>query len=127
MQSYIEVVIADPAYHGKDVLTYSSNTPLSVGAIVSVPLRSKSVLAIVIATVKKPSFAAKSILEIAIELPLPEELVKLISWMQGYYGSTIGATTQLFVPSRIVRPDPQISFENPSTKNLPGLTNEQTH
>jgi primosomal protein N' (replication factor Y) len=125
MQSYLEVAIADPSYHGKDTLTYSANAQIKTGMIVRVPLRSKPVSGIVIKTVKRPSFKVKDILEVSSINPLPAQLVQLIPWMKDYYASSIGVTTQLFVPSRVIESEDNIKFTTPLTKNLPTITGEQ--
>jgi primosomal protein N' (replication factor Y) len=113
MRSYLEVAIADASYHGKGVLTYSSDIPVQTGIIVSVRLRSKPVLAIVIASVKRPTFDVKDISGVISEKPLPPQLVKLIPWMQSYYASSIVESSQ------------SPSFKSPLTENLPPLTSEQ--
>jgi primosomal protein N' (replication factor Y) len=125
MQLYLEVAIADPSYHGKEALTYATNVSVGVGMVVVVPLRDRPVLAIVTAIVKKPRFAVKDILTAASPIPLPFELVELILWMQKYYASSIGATAQLFVPSKIVEVASDVKLAKPSYTALPTLTNEQ--
>jgi primosomal protein N' (replication factor Y) len=125
MRSYLEVAIADQSYHGREALTYATSLTVNVGAVVSVPIRSKSALGIVTAIVKKPTFAVKDIIGIKPIPPLAIESVNLLMWMQSYYASTMGAVAQLFIPSRFSPIDQLLSFEKPSTSNLPPLTSEQ--
>lgn len=126
MQSYLEVAIADQAYHGKDVLTYVASTTVEVGAVVSVELRNRVTLGIVTRIVKKPTFIVKSVQKIVGSRPIPPELVDLILWMRSYYASTIGATTQLFLPDHVVPADKLPEFDRPSAISLPQLTAEQS-
>ncbi len=125
MQSYFQVAIADPAYHGKDTLTYKTNREVEVGSIVTVPLRKNNVFGIVVEIVKKPSFAVKDIVELARVKPLPTQLIDLATWIQHYYASSTGAATQLLVPSRMIEPEETATFDSPSLDALPSLTEEQ--
>lgn len=125
---FIEVLIGDATYHKAEALTYSSDTRLEVGRIVSVPLRQKQVLGMVVATVPKPSFAAKPIIGAPDLAPLPKALLDLLEWMRIHYPAPLGQTVQLFLPSSIPK-DAAAAPRNlaqPSTDTLPPLTDDQS-
>src|SRR5581483_1491066 len=125
MQSYLEVAVADQSYHGKELLTYATDRAVEVGAVVSIPIRDKSKLGIVMAIVRKPTFTVKNILDVETPSSLPIEQLRLLSWMQKYYASTIGAAAQLFVPSGFVPLSHPTKLDDLSVEGLPPLTGEQ--
>ena len=125
---YVEVFVAHATYHKNEPLTYSSEAELQPGRIVTVPLRSKEVLAIVTATVPKPKFAAKPIISAPQLPPLPGPLQELLVWMKGYYPAPLGLTTQLFLPDSLPKtPIPEPAAMQPSDREMPALTSDQQH
>lgn len=125
---YVEVLVAGVAYHGDEALTYSANRPLSEGAIVLVPLRSKLALGVVLREVPQPDFAAKEIIE-APSLPLlPRPLLDLTLWMKEYYPSSLGIITQQFLPKQLPKkPLSPLTFSQTSETELPPLTSDQSN
>ncbi len=122
---YVEVAVADQTYHGAAPLTYSASEKLAVGSIVSVPLRSKEVLAVVVKTTVKPTFPVKP-LTLVHELPhLPLPLVDLLFWMTTYYPSPLGMIARHFLPAKIAEQKVAQDVATVSAK-LPKLTTEQT-
>lgn len=123
---YVEVLVAGAAYHGDEALTYSSSDPLDEGSIVTVPLRNKQVLGVVLKEVPKPSFAAKSVVGKA-DLPaLPSQILALMHWMKDYYPSSYGVITQQFLPKELPKKDvPPVTFQEQEASDLPPLTSDQ--
>lgn len=95
-KSYWEVAPADKAYHSGENLTYSSVGSLQIGQIVEVPLRNKLSKAVVLKQIEKPSFATKDARPT--DIFLPNESLALLDWMRAYYPSSLGVTTNLFLP-----------------------------
>lgn len=96
---YYEVYVRSAQFHGTAALTYEYETVLKKGTIVSVPLRSKRVLGIVVRTATKPLFATKPILSHAKHLPkIPNHTLELIEWLQQYYPAPLGQIISLFLP-----------------------------
>ncbi len=126
---YAEVLVGDATFHGNDALTYSALEPLEPGQIVQVPLRAKKVLGIVVAAVDKPSFPAKSVLQI-LDLPLlPAATFKTIRWMQQYYPSPFGVIVSQFLPKNLPKSALQATpLPPPAVKgSLPPLTSGQEY
>lgn len=123
----MEVLVAGAAYHGNEALTYSTDRPLSDGAVVVVPLRNKQALGVVVRDVKKPVFTTKEILSTPNLPPLPGQLLRLMSWMKEYYPSSYGIITQQFFPKQL--PKKPLNSASPGTTDdalpLPPLTDDQ--
>lgn len=123
---YVEILVAEASYHGNEPLTYSSEAPLERGRLVSVPLRNKEVLGVVVAQVPKPSFAAKPVASVP-DLPhFPEANLQALAWMQQYYPSPLGVITQQFFPRQLPKkPVPDIPLTPHAPAALPPPTKEQ--
>jgi len=125
---YVEVLVADAAYHKDEPLTYASSTKLDVGTIVLVPLRNKQVSAIVVGLTSKPSFAVKQIVEALNLPPLPSTQLQLLHWLREYYPAPLGTIVQLFLPNSL-KPIKTSSLETTKPQmpdaQLPPLTEDQ--
>ncbi len=125
---YYEVLASTPRYHGKQTLTYQSLEKLQRGTIVEISIRSTPALAVIVQSAPQPQFATKA-LTANLELPpLPISALELITWLTQYYPSSIGAITQLFVPSSLLKKQFGASLSAPSPIkkfDLPSLTTEQ--
>jgi primosomal protein N' (replication factor Y) len=125
--TYVEILVADAAYHGNEPLTYSSGEPLHAGQLVEVPLRKKQVLGIVVGQVQKPSFAVKPVVTVASLPVVPKPLLGLLAWMREYYPAPLGVITQLFLPKALPKkPVPAEALPPSPEPGLPQLTNDQT-
>lgn len=124
---YVEVLVADAAYHKNEPLTYASVTKAEVGDIVLVPLRNKQVLGVVVDLVTKPSFAVKEILGKPEVPALPAAHLRLMSWLRDYYPAPLGTIVQLFLPGSLAATKPKTQEERllTGTVELPPLTKEQ--
>jgi len=124
---YVEVLVADAAYHKDEPLTYESPTKLDAGRIILVPLRNKQVYAIVAGLVPKPAFPVKRIINIP-DLPaLPSAQLRLLNWLREYYPAPLGTIVQLFLPGSL-KPIGVSSREATSQTpaiQLPPLTDDQ--
>ncbi|HEV2403329.1 MAG TPA: primosomal protein N' [Candidatus Saccharimonadales bacterium] len=125
---FLEIAVREPSYHGRSFLTYRSESSLKPGTIVTVPIKKRQVLGIVVSSVPKPNFRLKAIIKVSGKPSLPEESVTLLRWICEYYASPIGPTTQLFLPSRI--PESSSISERPYSpllpmNKLPPLTTDQ--
>lgn len=124
---FVEVLVADPGYHGSEALTYGSESSVRVGQIVRIPLRKKIVLGIASKTsTTKPKFAVKPLDEVLDLPPVPHQLLDLTMWMHRYYAAPLGAVMQQLLPrsfpKRPTIPLPQL----PQQENeLPPLTKDQ--
>jgi primosomal protein N' (replication factor Y) (superfamily II helicase) len=126
---YYQVAVADPAYHKNGPLTYAFESTLPTGTLITVPVKQKSCIGIVLNEVEKPAFNTKSILSIVNEKPLPQTSLHLLSWLKTYYPAPSGSTVALFAPSLLITKEriaPILSVAKPKTEQLPRLTREQT-
>jgi primosomal protein N' (replication factor Y) len=123
---YYEVLIAESSYKGSSALTYGYSLELPIGMIVTVPLKAKTALGVVIREVAKPRFAVKPLQRSESLATLPAPLIKLALWMSSYYPAGIGVTMQQFLPSRLYPSDslPVLQY-SPSELQLPPLNSEQ--
>lgn len=127
--NYYEVLVSSPAFHGKEPLTYQSAELLTVGSVVSLPLRNRQLIGVVLKKVSKPSFATKPIDKLVLPLTIPAETLELIDWLRHYYPAPLGIFAQLLLPSSLLRKR-NISAvpyaEATPSQPLPKLTVEQT-
>lgn len=123
---YVAVYVGDPSYHGSGPLTYSSQTDISIGTLVFVPLRNKRVMGIVASVTRdKPSFTVKPVEAINLP-PLPSRLLELLPWVHAYYPSPLGTVVQQFLPKELPKkPLESFLFSSPEISTLPPLNPEQ--
>ena len=123
---YLEVLVAGATFHGDEALTYSYHKRLRPGTVVTVPLRNRETLGIVIASAKQPAFTVKPIVDLPDWPVLPPQLLSLLLWMKTYYPSPFGVITQLFLPKQIPKKPVEVPvFTSPPHPDLPPLTGDQ--
>lgn len=125
---YYEVLVSSQRYHGVEPLTYSSEMPLTIGVVVTIPMGRQKVLGIVRGEVQKPVFSTKPIIDVVTLKPVPYELIQLHAWLMSYYPGPLGLMTQLFLPGSLATPArKKAAPEEVRAKiiELPPLTDEQ--
>jgi primosomal protein N' (replication factor Y) len=124
---YYEILVSSSLFHGNEPLTYSSETALVVGNLVVVPLRSRSVVGVVVKEVPTPKFACKSVLSVITEQTVPPQSLELLNWLRAYYPAPLGSLAQLFLPDTLARKHEAPSPPKIPAKiaKLPALTVEQ--
>lgn len=83
------------------LLTYSFDQNLAPGTIVSIPLGKKTALGIIYRKTTAPTdqnFVIKSINKIVHPIPLPNHLLKSLTWLSSYYLNPVAKTANLFLP-----------------------------
>jgi len=78
--------------------TYESETPLQVGALVTISIGKQSSIGVVIKEVPKPKYATKPIGDTIEDLPLPESLIGLSLWLAEYYRTPLATVLQTVLP-----------------------------
>lgn len=121
-KSYWAIAPANKSYHSGENLTYSSAEPLEIGQVVKLPLRNKTILGLVLSKQPKPNFPTKDVEPT--NIILPETSLKLLDWVRSYYPSSLGTTTNLFLPSSIQIP-PHINRPGALPKTRFPATKEQ--
>lgn len=95
---YYEVAPTRIVRAGTDVLTYSSETRLVIGTVISIPIGKAVGLGIVIRTAPKPQFETKAITAVVSSQPIPKTLVDLATWMARYYHTPLATVLQTILP-----------------------------
>lgn len=83
------------------LLTYSFDQNLAPGTIVSIPLGKKTAIGIIYRKTTAPTnqnFVIKSINKIVHPIPLPNHLLKSLTWLSSYYLNPVAKTANLFLP-----------------------------
>ena len=78
--------------------TYSSESELGIGQIVSISIGKKTLIGGVIRRVGEPSYTTKAITSVIEETPLPEPVVKLALWLSDYYATHLATVLQTILP-----------------------------
>ncbi|HET6746491.1 MAG TPA: primosomal protein N' [Candidatus Saccharimonadales bacterium] len=95
---YYEVAPNQIIRAGSNVFTYASDTTLSIGALVEIPIGKKLLVGIVVREVKKPSFVTKPVSKIIEDTPLPKPLVSTALWISNYYATPLALVLQALLP-----------------------------
>jgi len=95
---YYEVAPIRIIRAGSTTFTYSSDSPLSIGQIVTIEVGKKELVGVVMSEVKQPEYATKPISSILEPTPLPGPLVKLALWMAEYYRTPLATVLQTILP-----------------------------
>ena len=95
---YYEVAPNRIARAGDQAFTYHSDTELSVGHVVEIPLGSKSAIGVVLQAVQKPAYNTKPISQLLEAQPIPEPEIKLALWLSTYYSTPLATVLQTILP-----------------------------
>ena len=101
--NYYEVSPTKIVRNDTSVLTYSSDTPLTVGLIVTIPVGAKTLVGVVMRQVNQPSYPVKPISSIVTSTPLPSTLLSTAQWMSQYYSTHIAFVWQTLLPAGITK------------------------
>ena len=108
------------------LLTYKSNTPLTSGQIVLIPLGRSSIPGIIYQSTippKNPTFEIKEIQSTLNLPPLPKHLLKSIFWLSQYYLSPLPAVANLLLPKGLTKTRRKTTVTQESTTNQPLFAN----
>jgi primosomal protein N' (replication factor Y) len=127
---YYLVAVASNKYHGQELLTYSSDAALPIGAVVTIPLQRAESLGFVVKETAKPTFKTKPLVSTLPFSPLPQQSVALLAWLLSYYPAPVGVVAQLFLPSsfpqKIKRATEEATVIAPKN-DLPSITASQSN
>lgn len=98
---YYEVAPNQIARAGDASFTYHSDSSLSIGSVVEIPLGKKSSIGIVIEKVDKPKYPTKPVAALLEDNPLPAPLVNLALWLSHYYTTPLATVLQTLLPAGI--------------------------
>ena len=88
----------------KNEFTYQSTSPLSIGDLVQVPLKSKTYLGIVLEKSKKPRFACREINQILYKEFLTPKHIQTAKFISQYYFASLAQSINLYIPPSIETP-----------------------
>lgn len=100
---YYEVAPLKIVRAQQHVLTYSYNSALPVGQIVTIPVGKTKLVGLVINKVKKPTYDTKQVDSVFDIKPLPISLVKTALWMSNYYATHLATVLQTILPRGIAK------------------------
>lgn len=111
---YYEVAPNKIIRAGSAFFTYSHQKPLAIGQIVLVEVGKKQVVGLVTKEVKEPEFKTKNILSTIEKTPIPDQLIKLASWIAEYYATPLATVLQTILPSGVQK----TRRSNQNSKNI---------
>lgn len=85
--------------HAANFLTYASETELSAGQLVLIPLGKTTLTGLVIKDTTKPDFPTKSVLKLIYQKPLPHHLLQSALWLSDYYACPLPLVLQSLLPA----------------------------
>lgn len=92
----IRIVRADSA-----TFTYSSESILSIGTIVTIEIGKKQLVGVVMGKTTQPTYATKPITSVIENTPLPSGLVNVATWLAEYYRTPLATVFQTILPRGI--------------------------
>lgn len=106
---YYEVAPLKIVRQTAHVFTYHSSVALDTGAIVSVPVGTRSHIGVVMGSVPRPAFETRELGKAIYDVPLPRALLAAASWMSEYYATHLSLVLSALLPrgvdkQRRVRP-----------------------
>lgn len=99
--TYVNVAITKQ-HSGDSFFSYHTEETIAIGQLVEVPYGRTSARGIVVAIVKKPTFATKQITTI-LPYALPRPSLELLHFMLSFYSDDYGTISQLFIPNNFAR------------------------
>lgn len=101
--NYYEVAPTKIIRSGASTFTYCSESSLSVGTLVTIPVGKQTLTGLVISKVNKPEYETKSIEGVIEDTPLPSSLVDLSAWMSEYYYTPLATVLQTILPRGLTK------------------------
>jgi primosomal protein N' (replication factor Y) len=111
----------------KESLSYFTGSDITIGSVVKVPLRKKTIPAIVIgsedvsdvkAEIKNASFETRKVEKIKSSALLSPEFMSAVNESASYFASTSGSVLHSVVPNTIIEEAEKIKVEIKSLKNI---------
>ena len=100
---YYEVAPTKIVRANANSFTYSSNSVLTIGAFVMIPLGKQTLLGVVIKEVARPTYETKEISN-PLDIPsLPEQLLQTALWMSNYYHTHLATVFQTILPRGLTK------------------------
>ena len=98
---YYEVAPIRIVRAGSATFTYSSESILSIGTIVTIEIGKKQLVGVVMSKTTQPTYATKPITSVIENTPLPSSLVNVATWLAEYYRTPLATVFQTILPRGI--------------------------
>lgn len=131
MEKFFEIAVGSLSAKRTAVFTYCTDTALTPGQIVRVPLRREIVFGIVVSETTKPSYKVRPVDQI-LDFSLPRDQLEVLQWMLSFYPLDQGAVVKLFTPPTLPSNkslDDKVTLRSTtkiSTSKTQKLTSEQS-
>lgn len=100
---YYEVAPTKIVRANANTFTYASNSPLTVGAFVTIPVGKQTLLGVTVKEVTRPDYQTKEISEL-LDIPaIPLPLIQTAEWMSSYYHSHLATVLQTILPRGLTK------------------------
>ena len=116
---YYEVIPLKLFRQDAGVLTYAADIELYPGQLVTIPLGRFTTTGIVLKKVKRPQIQTKKIKNLLYQDPLPEHLLKAITWLSSYYLTPLPTVAQMALPKGLDKTRRAKSAPAPAPEKLP--------
>ena len=127
--NYYEVATSVEGTWSQATFTYESPKPLKLLSVVVVPFGDKTKLGLVVKKSTKPTFKTKSVTQ-TLPLQLPRKTFMLLQWFCSFYGVSMSAALQHFLPNYLATKQRNDNLEieqHPITVAFPKLSKDQIH
>ncbi len=101
--NYYEVAPNAIVRAGQPTLTYSSEQPLEVGQIVTVPAGKRQLIGVIMHATTKPDYTVKPVEKVLDIAPLPDHLVAIADWLSTYYATPLATVWQTILPRGLTK------------------------
>jgi primosomal protein N' (replication factor Y) len=98
---YFEVAPNKIIRADSNFFTYSYESLLQIGQIVTIEVGKRQLIGVVLRQVSRPPYPTKSISSIINHTPLPHQLVKTAQWLSAYYATPLASVLQSILPGGI--------------------------
>lgn len=100
---YYEVAPTKVIRASSTVFTYAAESRLSTGQLVMIPVGKQTLLGLIMREVKKPTYDTR-LIDTVLDIPaLPDELIKTIEWISGYYTTHLATVLQTALPRGVTK------------------------
>lgn len=100
---YYEVAPTKVIRASSMVFTYAAESRLSTGQLVMIPVGKQTLLGLIMREVKKPTYDTR-LIDTVLDIPaLPDELIKTIEWISGYYTTHLATVLQTALPRGVTK------------------------
>lgn len=121
MMHYYEIAPTKIVRATSATFTYSNSDAVTIGAFVTIPVGSSTILGVVVESVEKPSYKTRSVTSVLDIPPLPMPLLQTAQWMSVYYHAHLATVLQTILPRGLTK------HRRATLGARPAISRERTH